>query len=141
MAAHGVSSPPSHSGRSTPQSSFSEPITSHLLTRVKTAVRIRPPSKNESETASMSVINYNQTTNSIEVSLASASQLSKNIPINRYTFDHMFPETATQEDVYKNIGRPLIHCVLNGINCSLFGYGIEFAAIFLTLLIFCICDI
>ncbi|KXS18482.1 kinesin-domain-containing protein [Gonapodya prolifera JEL478] len=44
----------------------------------------------------------------------------KNIP---YTFDRVFDENATQQEVYENTTKPLIEGVLNGFNATVFAYG------------------
>ena len=41
----------------------------------------------------------------------------------RFAFDHVFDETATQSDVFKNTTESIIEGVLDGINCSVFAYG------------------
>lgn len=40
-----------------------------------------------------------------------------------FGFDHVFGQTATQEEVFESIGRPLVEKMLSGFNCSLLAYG------------------
>lgn len=40
-----------------------------------------------------------------------------------FGFDHVFEQTASQEEVFEAIGRPLVEKMLSGFNCSLLAYG------------------
>lgn len=40
-----------------------------------------------------------------------------------FTFDKIFPERATQDDVYTDAVKPMVADVLNGFNCTIFAYG------------------
>ncbi|KAI9031276.1 P-loop containing nucleoside triphosphate hydrolase protein, partial [Hyaloraphidium curvatum] len=40
-----------------------------------------------------------------------------------YTFDRVFAETATQQEVYEGSAKPLIDAVLGGYNSTVFAYG------------------
>lgn len=40
-----------------------------------------------------------------------------------FGFDHVFGQTATQEEVFDAVGRPLVEKMLSGFNCSLLAYG------------------
>lgn len=41
----------------------------------------------------------------------------------RFAFDHVFDETASQNDVFENTTESIVEGVLDGINCSVFAYG------------------
>lgn len=41
----------------------------------------------------------------------------------KYAFDRVFDENSTQQEVYENTTRPLIECVMNGFNATVFAYG------------------
>ncbi|TDG42570.1 hypothetical protein AWZ03_011009 [Drosophila navojoa] len=41
----------------------------------------------------------------------------------KYTYDHVFKENDTQEQVYKTTTAPLVKDVLNGYNAAVFAYG------------------
>jgi len=43
--------------------------------------------------------------------------------VHDYSFDGVFPMAATQEDVFKEIGLPLLNDCMNGINSTMFAYG------------------
>lgn len=88
---------------------------------VRTAVRMRPASIGEQSDQMPQMIFMNRETNCVEV-VASTNAGSK-LPNKKYNFDHMFDPDARQEEVYSKIGRPLVQCVMYGINCSLFAYG------------------
>ncbi|XP_066249528.1 uncharacterized protein [Euwallacea similis] len=40
-----------------------------------------------------------------------------------YSFDHIFDDTASNQDVYDSIVHPLVLSCLEGINCTIFAYG------------------
>lgn len=40
-----------------------------------------------------------------------------------FTFDRVFDEKSTQEEVYERVGRPLVNEVARGYNCTLMAYG------------------
>lgn len=40
-----------------------------------------------------------------------------------FSFDHIFPETSTQPEIYSEIARPLLADILKGFNCTIMAYG------------------
>ena len=40
-----------------------------------------------------------------------------------YSFDHVFDENATQDDIYPQIGAPILRKALQGFNATIFAYG------------------
>ncbi|XP_077526332.1 kinesin family member 19A [Haemaphysalis longicornis] len=42
---------------------------------------------------------------------------------HRYTFEWTFDERSSQEEVYRNVGKPLVENVLQGFNGTVFAYG------------------
>lgn len=40
-----------------------------------------------------------------------------------FTFDHIFPVKATQEEVFQTIGQPIVSAAFEGINGTIFAYG------------------
>jgi len=42
---------------------------------------------------------------------------------NRFTFDHVFPPTSTQLEVFNTVAQPLVKEVFNGYNTTIFAYG------------------
>ena len=41
----------------------------------------------------------------------------------KYAMDRVFPEEVTQEEVFKEIGEPILQSFLGGYNCTIFCYG------------------
>lgn len=95
-----------------------------MAVRVRTAVRIRPPSTAEIANNIPSVIVVNDNLNCVEViPICSNPTASSKISSKRYVFDTSFGIEATQAQVYAKIGRPLVQCAMHGLNASLFAYG------------------
>jgi kinesin family member 5 len=40
-----------------------------------------------------------------------------------FTFDHIFPVKAQQEEVFQTIGQPIVNAAFEGINATIFAYG------------------
>ena len=40
-----------------------------------------------------------------------------------FTYDSIYDQNATQEEIFKTTGQSLIENFLNGYNCSIFAYG------------------
>ena len=104
----------------TPMSPNSKAKLQSMISRVHTAVRLRPPSAAEKENDKVEIVFINTLENCIDVLPTSGpTKLSS----KKYKFDDMFDINASQKDVYAKIGRPLVQCAMQGINCSLFAYG------------------
>ena len=43
----------------------------------------------------------------------------------RYEFDHIFDTKTTQDEVFRLLAQDKIHDVLDGINSTIFAYGID----------------
>lgn len=41
----------------------------------------------------------------------------------KYTLNHVFPPTATTQDVYDSTTKGLVQQVMQGFNCTVFAYG------------------
>ena len=41
----------------------------------------------------------------------------------KYVMDHVFNESVTQEEVFKEIGEPILKSFIGGYNCTIFCYG------------------
>lgn len=92
--------------------------------RVKVAVRIRPHLNRCDGTDSTA------TTTAIEAIHPSAPPTLKvlrtdhhNQRDRQFEFDHVFDPSSSQEQVYEQLGAPLLKEALNGYNCCLFSYG------------------
>eukprot|EP00928_Gymnodinium_smaydae_P074362 TRINITY_DN5741_c0_g2_i1.p1 TRINITY_DN5741_c0_g2~~TRINITY_DN5741_c0_g2_i1.p1 ORF type:complete len:1176 (-),score=203.57 TRINITY_DN5741_c0_g2_i1:156-3683(-) len=83
--------------------------------KVCVAVRVRPLSQKELREGGKS---------SVDVS---ASQVTLTVDVKqppmRYNFDNVFDSGASQEQVYKSLGLPLLDRALEGYNCTVFAYG------------------
>lgn len=83
------------------------------LMNAKVVCRIRPLTHNERKVGGHGCVDY--TTNCIEVFT----------PLGQYPFDcdHIFDETATQQDLFDCCVRPLVEDALVGINSTILAYG------------------
>ena len=61
--------------------------------------------------------------NSIEITNNSKSISLKNSDNHIYTFDNIFPESITQNDIFNDIGFPILKSFLSGYNSAIFCYG------------------
>jgi kinesin family protein 1 len=121
-------------------------------TRVITAVRIRPLSSNELASGSVSIVSYDLVSKGIGISHPSIYSASNAIsksditPERIFNYDYTFwsvnkldPYFSNQENVFDQIGRPIIENCLQGMNCSLFAYGnviiVAFIAFMLIILV------
>jgi kinesin family protein 5 len=43
--------------------------------------------------------------------------------VKLFSFDHIFPETTTQQQLYKSVAQPLLSDILQGFNCTIMAYG------------------
>ena len=41
----------------------------------------------------------------------------------KYVMDHVFTDSVTQEEVFKEIGEPILKSFIGGYNCTIFCYG------------------
>lgn len=48
---------------------------------------------------------------------------SKKVASHRYSFEWVFDERSTQEELYSKVGKPLVENVLRGYNGTVFAYG------------------
>lgn len=55
--------------------------------------------------------------------LSSSSSSSSAVEEKEFTFDGIFPETTSQEELYLQTARPLVAEVLKGFNCTMMAYG------------------
>jgi hypothetical protein len=83
---------------------------------VKVAVRCRPISQRELNRGSQCVISITDKT--VHVAALDAQHPEKD-----FTFDYCYFTESTQEEVYNDIGRPVISQALDGFNGTIFAYG------------------
>ena len=48
--------------------------------------------------------------------------LKPDVPSRTYTFDRVFGERSSQQDIYKHVVEPLVEQVIHGYNCTVFAY-------------------
>lgn len=81
---------------------------------INVAIRIRPP-QNENTTF---LNNFKVISNTPEAPIIYIFERQLT-----YTFDNIFTEDSTQDDVYNELIKPLVNNVLGGYNCTIFAYG------------------
>lgn len=84
---------------------------------VKVAVRVRP--FNEKEKGTKNIIYMNGST-----FINGEKKKQFTYDYNYWSFDDSQHKT-TQEDIYNDLGRPLVNDALNGYNCCIFAYGVS----------------
>lgn len=82
---------------------------------VKVFARFRPFIEREEQEEEEEDMSFVRFLNNQAIEILSNSQI--------YTFDHVFPPSADQSQVYALVGQPTIESVLNGINGTIFAYG------------------
>lgn len=94
-------------------------------TRVKVAVRCRPPFQDEIDFAKgdfFSIVDTKEedaaksTLGRISLTMISGKQRD-------FYFDYVFGETTAQDQVYDRLARPVVADVLKGCNGTIFAYG------------------
>ncbi|GAQ89427.1 Kinesin-like protein [Klebsormidium nitens] len=88
-------------------------------------VRLRPMSRKEKEQGAMQCVDIPSDRDvALTEFCAEGDYLrSKRLKGRHFTFDVAFPETATQQEVYRLCAAPLVEVVLEGRNASVFCYG------------------
>ncbi|XP_041360213.1 kinesin-like protein KIF3A isoform X2 [Gigantopelta aegis] len=87
---------------------------------VRVVVRCRPMNEKEVNTNCKQVVNVDEMRGSITVkNLAS----NHGEPPKTFTFDIVFGPNCKQLDVYNEVARPVVDCVLEGFNGTIFAYG------------------
>eukprot|EP00051_Salpingoeca_urceolata_P022964 m.381883 g.381883 ORF g.381883 m.381883 type:complete len:878 (-) comp20045_c7_seq7:19-2652(-) len=89
------------------------------------AVRIRPLSESEAALAATSVVSsLGDNVVSLEHNWSSSDVLRKNRSrTKRYSFDHVFPPRATQDNVFNHCSQWLLEGLLHGLNATVLAYG------------------
>ncbi|GKT26503.1 hypothetical protein ADUPG1_013378, partial [Aduncisulcus paluster] len=95
------------------------------MERVLVAVRIRPPGSSRSiQTSGNSIIlRKHEKFHCEHGKSSSTSRASSSDYKQTYSFDHVLDAKATQDDVFRVIGRPLLDDVLSGYNGCIMAYG------------------
>lgn len=83
---------------------------------VRVAVRCRPLSQKEIARGCIEIVKM--TTNSVHI-----DSIDTQKPERDFTFDFCYFTNSTQDQVYKDIGHPLVEQALDGFNGTIFAYG------------------
>ncbi|KAL8616571.1 Kinesin-related protein 11 [Nucella lapillus] len=86
---------------------------------IHVAVRCRPINQIEKRSGSCSVVNCDA--DKREVSLKEKQGIYPHS--KTFTFDHVFPPSSKQIDIYNAMVTPVVEEVLMGYNCTIFAYG------------------
>ena len=92
---------------------------------IRVICRIRPENEREKNSLYKSCIDVlSEKTVKINpvINPNNNTAISKEEP-HEFTFDHIFPNTTIQQDVFEYAAKPLINGLFEGINCTLFCYG------------------
>ncbi|ESP00097.1 hypothetical protein LOTGIDRAFT_213295 [Lottia gigantea] len=87
---------------------------------VRVAVRCRPLNEKEKENSCVNVVKVDSVQGTFTVENRNAAQGE---PPKTFTFDIVFGPDCKQVDVYNVIARPVVDCVLEGFNGTIFAYG------------------
>lgn len=89
---------------------------------VQVAVRMRPMNRRERRAKSTSVIRMSDTATVITHPTSGK--------VNKFAYDYNYPsddpdalDYASQEQIFEDIGAPVVHNLLEGYNCCIFAYG------------------
>ena len=82
---------------------------------VQVVIRCRPQNKRERKKAEAIIVHTDEEKNEVTV-----QQRRDKLAKKRFTFDHVFGETSTQQDVYDTVVQPVVAEVLEGFNCTVF---------------------
>jgi hypothetical protein len=88
---------------------------------VKVAVRCRPMSLKELNRNCRSIITGTKT--SIHVDAISHSATDANHGDRSFAFDYCYFEDSLQEQIYHDLGKPVVNQALEGFNGTIFAYG------------------
>ena len=83
---------------------------------VKVAIRCRPLSSKEVSRGCSNIVSINGNTVRIE-------KVSDGTEAKEFAFDHCYNIDSNQEQVYADLGQPLLAQALDGFNGTIFAYG------------------
>ena len=88
---------------------------------VKVYCGVRPENEKEKQSKTPIYI-FPMNGNTIKICSSSPDQ-HQETKTHEFSFDSIFPQISTQNDIFTKCALPLIKSVLEGINCTLFYYG------------------
>jgi len=91
---------------------------------VRVAVRTRPMSSTELARGCLSCITTLQAKHQIQIeNLTMKNGRNSSESAKLFTFDHAYDESSLQQEVYTDLGAPLVSRALDGYNGTIFAYG------------------
>lgn len=87
---------------------------------VRVVVRCRPMNEKEVASSCSLAVNVDESRGIITVKNPSARTGE---PPKQFTYDRLFGVDAKQVDIYNDAARPIVNCVLEGYNGTIFAYG------------------
>lgn len=91
--------------------------------KIKVCVRKRPLTRREQKSKDEDIVGVESTTTLIVNEPKLAVDLKAYTLQHEFTFDEIFHESCSNEDVYTRAARPLISCIFNGGTATCFAYG------------------
>uniref|UniRef100_A0A7S3DF42 Kinesin-like protein n=1 Tax=Palpitomonas bilix TaxID=652834 RepID=A0A7S3DF42_9EUKA len=85
---------------------------------VRVLIRCRPLNSREKADGRKQVVELDMKSGSVSIKNPASED-----PPKTFTFDQVFDNSATQADVYEYGGKPVVNCVLEGFNGTMFAYG------------------
>ena len=89
---------------------------------VRVAVRCRPMSSKETARGCGNIVKIDEAAKTVHIE-GVADEHGNEKDSKDFTFDYSYGMESTQEQVYKDIGDPVVTQALDGFNCTVFAYG------------------
>lgn len=90
---------------------------------VRVIVRCRPMNVRESQLNSKNVVQINPSALQCSLLAVPSSHNENNDTTKTFTFDGVYDQTSTTEQIYTDFGYPLVEGVIEGYNATVFAYG------------------
>ena len=87
--------------------------TSKQKDNIRVCVRVRPLNASERQSGDRRIVD----------NLDNRVYLKHHKKTKSFSFDEVFDESHSQEQIFLNVGKPLVEQFVNGYNCSVFAYG------------------
>lgn len=95
-----------------------------MSSTVRVFARVRPLIARELSHQDSAIIEVSPARDCLRISEPSESAaMAPYAARTTFSFDHVFPESSTQQDVYEHIMPDLVRAILQGYNASVFAYG------------------
>lgn len=88
------------------------------MSNVRVCAKVRPQNEFEDREGSTVCVSNNATEIFLQRDVENIFNKEE-----KFSFDRVFGQDTCQQDVFGDVGVPLVETVLNGINCTLFAYG------------------